>query len=135
MNLLDNTFLSVLIRVLDHMADIQNENDCRGRVPGPRKLTPHHALTLKAADLKCCDVLGRGPQLFPQPRGPGCAQAGDMLLREPPLLSPLTDSLSAVLKEPPPPSTRSKGALPMYLNGFPSLVSWLKVCSTTFVVH
>lgn len=23
----------------------------------------------------------------------------------------------------------------MYLNGFPSLVRWLKVCSTTFVVH
>lgn len=23
----------------------------------------------------------------------------------------------------------------MYLNGFPSLVSWLKVCSTTLVVH
>ena len=95
------------------MADVQNENDCRGRAPGPRKLTPHHVLTLKAADLKCCDVLGRGPQSFPQPRSPGgCAQAGDMLLRELPLLPPLTDSLSAVLKEPPPPPTRSKGALP-----------------------
>ena len=32
-------------------------------------------------------------------------------------------------------NTQDENSLPMYLNGLPSLVSWLKVCSRTLVVH
>lgn len=130
----------------DRVVDVHTTND-RGRLSGPTTLTSPHFLSYTTLVLKAADLKGCGVCAMPA-AGPAAKQArwavtstGDPLLLGTLTLGTHCHTRSLLLwtasDQESTTSTiyKNRNPLPMYLNGFPSLVSWLKVCSTTFVVH
>lgn len=119
-----NSILPTLSLMSRKRADVHDKSyRHRLEVPSP----PWHVATplprpraVQAADGQPCEVLRSSQQWM----APCAAQGAD-----PPGMTMPAPSWQTL------PESHEQHPLPMYLKGFPSLVSWLSVCSTTLVVH